>query len=141
MKRINKRNFLYMVIVFILLIACMFTYKWILVSNNNYTLIEYDQMIEKINNDDSFFLIISREECTYCKTLKNEITNMKRNSPEILIYEYKKTASNDIVPKLNEILPEFKLVPYICYVKNGEINKYNGKLDIKKIYNWIDSIE
>lgn len=54
------------------------------------------------------------------------------------MFEYESEQSENFVPELQKIFPDLITVPYICYLKSGSIEKYDGKLDISEIDKWMN---
>lgn len=71
--------FFVLVIIFISLF-CFFAY-----GKNNLIKLDYDDVIEKINNNDSFVLCISRKECVHCDDFKPKLKKIA-NQYDIKIY-------------------------------------------------------
>lgn len=141
--KLNKKNKKTKIIIGIISLVFfgIVMYNVINKTQSNVMFINFEEIQTKLDKGDDFNLIISKEGCSYCDSLKEGLssTATSMNIGKIYIFDYKKDESKDIVPKLNDIFPDLDFVPYICHVENGKIEKYSGELINKDIYLWLEN--
>lgn len=90
---------------------------------NYFTENNFNEVIKNIDNKESFVLVIGRDDCPYCVDL---IENIKKDiNKEKDFVSYLKIKSGDEKQRsdLIEKFGDFDLVPYVIYIKNGEVIK------------------
>lgn len=112
MKKIIKFIF---PILFIILCACS--------PKNYFTEVNYKDVIENIDNKESFVLVIGRDDCPYCIDLIENIKKDINKEKEFVSYLKIKSGDKNQRSNLIEKFGDFDLVPYVIYIKNGEIIK------------------
>lgn len=68
--------------------------------------------------------------------MKEELVKSKDQQHSFYAFAYA-DLSETLGPELQEIFPEFVFVPYICYINNGTIERYEGKMELKEIFEWM----
>lgn len=79
-----KKKIIISILITIILITLL-TIIIIYVDKNNLIKLNYDELIEKINNKDNFVLCISASYCSHCQDYKPKLKKVA-NSYDILIY-------------------------------------------------------
>lgn len=137
-----KKKLCYVILVFLagilLVLAVPFIFKSM--QKGNIEFIQYSEMKDMLEEEREFFLIISREGCSDCLKLREELVESKDKDHSFYVFEYEKDLSETLGPELQEIFPEFVFVPYICYINNGMMEPYTGKAELKEIFEWMDGV-
>ena len=108
---------------------------------NGVVYIGYEELREKLESEESFLLIISREDCPDCRVLKEDIENNNKNTKyKYDIFEYEIGHGENAGTELESIFPEFVLVPYVCFVRDGDVTQYDGQINSSGINEWLDTI-
>lgn len=138
-----KRNLSFVISVFIVGILLILLIPYIIKAfkKDNIVYIPYTKMNEMIEKDETFFLIISKEDCPDCNELKNQLENSNSKKHNLYIFEYSIDRPDTFISELQDIFPNFIFVPYVCYVNNGVIEEYSGEMDVNKIYKWMDNLQ
>ncbi len=96
--KVNK-NILIVGIILILIIVIFIGYKFF--NEKNFIRLSYNEVMEKIDNKESFILCITAKKCTHCKDFKPKLKKVA-NKYDILIYY------TDISSFTDEEYEEFK---------------------------------
>lgn len=126
----NKSNIFYIIVV-IAIILIAFILIATLSSNNKASLINltYKQVEEKIDNEDSFILVVSQSTCTHCATYKPKLEKIS-NDYELDIFYIDYDLENNNTQK--EFLEEFDLdgsTPITIFIKNGKQTNLFDRLE------------
>ena len=116
-----KNKFL---IILIAIILILFTTILIFSEDpdNYYKEISYNELIEKINNKESFPLLIKQDSCSHCKSFEPKFKNVA-TSYEIPSYYINLTnLENEDYNNLKELI-EFEGTPTVFFIKNGNVMK------------------
>lgn len=133
----KKNNIIKIIIAFILILLII----TILFKNDNNKgeLIEltYNNVIEKIDNEEDFILVISQSTCSHCATYKPKLINIAKNYNINIYYINIDLENNDIKTKF---LKDFNLsgaTPTTIFIKKGTetslLNRIEGDVSEKKI--------
>lgn len=109
--------------------------------------IEYvsiDAVIEKLNQKESFILLVSKESCTHCKDLE-AMLDKTLDEHDITIYNIKLNESSEDaydadISKLEEYLDKPGRTPHTYYIDKGVvIDEYVGYSEgqDKEYWNWV----
>lgn len=140
MDKETKKKVIYVICVF-LIGSCFILMIPKLFSSDKLDYIEFDEITEKLDSKTEFFLLISKNECPYCEDIKAVLLNDDTRSlyEKFYVYEYSMEESPEITPIIEKIFPEFVFVPYVCYIKDGNIERYTGVIEVDEVSNWINS--
>lgn len=90
------------------------SYKQYLIS------ISLEEIQEKIDNKDSFVLLVGKEDCPACNELYPKIQNDILDKKEtIFFYEINSTNRELDLDSLLNLFPDLQFVPYASYIKDG----------------------
>jgi len=113
-----------------------------LLSKTYFKKIEYTEIINKIENDESFIFVISQTTCNHCASFKPKITKLARKYKLHIYY-----IDVDLLSKEED--EEFKKyvkydgTPATIFIKNGEessvATRINGDASMEKIENKLKS--
>ncbi|MGM9873670.1 MAG: hypothetical protein ACI31G_01955 [Bacilli bacterium] len=95
-------------------------------SNDSFIKISAENIINKIDNKESFFLYLFSSSCAYCELTSNSIKEIQQNTP-YTIYQYEASINSyKLLYEYNhKIFPEQLVTPRLITIKNGEL-----KIDI-----------
>lgn len=141
-KSLLIKKLLYVIIVSLVGVIAILTvpYMFKKTAFNGVVYIGYEELLEKLEDEESFLLIISREDCPDCRVLKEDIENNKNTKYKYYIFEYEIGHGENAGTELESIFPEFVLVPYVCFVRDGDVTKYDGQINSSGINEWLDTI-
>ena len=82
----KKKNYLIIggIILIMAIIGCIIWYS-IHMDNKNFIKLSYNDVLEKVNNNESFILCVSASKCTHCKSYKPKLKKIS-NDYNIKIY-------------------------------------------------------
>lgn len=133
----NKKNIILGIIIFILIIGIFL----VLITNNDSKkerLIEldYEEILEKIDNEDDFILVITQSTCSHCATYKPKLKEISKDYEIDIFY-----INIDLMGRDNEekFLKDFNLsgaTPTTIFIKEGTessvLNRMEGDVTVKK---------
>lgn len=116
----NKKKKLILIISVILILGILGVYFFLINSNNNFVLLNYNEIKEKVDNKEDFILCLSRTTCSHCQNYKPKLKDIS-NKYDIMIYYAEVDSFSD------EELQEFKDIfgfdggtPVTLFIKDGE---------------------
>lgn len=137
----NKNNIIYMIAITIIIIIAFILISNISNNKNNKDLIElnYKEIKEKINNKDSFILVVSRTTCSHCMSYKPKLKKISNNyNLKIYYIDYDKESKKN-QDKLFEELDIDGSTPITIFYKKGKqtslFDRIEGDLSEKTIIN------
>lgn len=75
-----KKKHIFLIIgLIIILSATIFIFKDKIFTNPNFIKLDYEEIIEKVNNKDTFILCVSRTKCTHCKSYKPKLNKITKD--------------------------------------------------------------
>lgn len=103
------------------------------------------QLVEKLDNKESFTIVFTQTECTHCKTFM-KMLNEYLPDHNLILYDLildKEEHREEALTKLEELFPEFTGTPDIYYVENGKIksrfwNEGYGGLEEATFNEWVE---
>ena len=133
---------LYVIIVSLVGVIAILTvpYMFKKTASNGVVYIGYEELLEKLEGEESFLLIIAGKTVPDCRVLKEDIENNKNTKYKYDIFEYEIGHGENAGTELESIFPEFVLVPYVCFVRDGDVTKYDGQINSSGINEWLDTI-
>ena len=117
MKNIKKRVIILCIICFIVLVGALVADK--ILSKPHLIKLEYDEVMEKIENKESFILVVSQTTCPHCSEYKPVIRKVLKDNDLIAYYVEFDTFSDDEKKEFNSII-NFDSTPMTVFLKNGE---------------------
>lgn len=125
MKRKKRIIILVSVCVVVLIGAIIFD---VVTSKSYLKEIKYDDLIEKINNKESFVLLISQTTCTHCKNYKPLLKDVA-NSNEVMVYYVEfDLFTNEQQTAFNKLF-NFDGTPTTIFVKDGVEETTAGRIN------------
>ena len=132
----NKKNIILGIILFILIIGI-----FLVLTTNNDTkarLIEldYEEVLEKMDNEDDFILVITQSTCSHCATYKPKLKEISKSYEIDIFY-----INIDLMGRDNEekFLKDSNLsgaTPTTIFIKEGTessvLNRMEGDVTVKK---------
>ena len=98
--------------------------------------IKYSEVIEKIENKESFVLLISQTECSHCISYKPKLEEVANEHKVDIYYIDVDLLSDEESDKLNSYI-NFSSTPITVFLKSGEettvATRINGDASIEKI--------
>jgi len=98
--------------------------------------IKYKEVIEKIENDESFVLVVSQTNCVHCASYKPKIEKVA-NKYKLNIYYIDVDLLNDTENEKFSSYINYDGTPITVFIKNGEetsiATRINGDASIEKI--------
>lgn len=134
----NKKNkifnisiIIFIVIIVILIIGSLMTDT----KPGEFVQINYEQVLEKVENKEDFILVVSQSTCSHCATYKPKLKIIAKDyGVDVFYIDYDKESEND----REEFLKEFKLngaTPLTLFFENGKeksiLNRIEGDLSSK----------
>ena len=137
----KKKNLIIISIIAIFIILGILYY--INFKNNNLIKLNYDEVIEKVNNKENFILCISASKCIHCQEYKPKLKKIS-NTYDITIYYVNIDEFKD--EEYENFEKEFSFdggTPTTIFFKNGEekttASRIEGNEKIEKIINKLKS--
>ena len=135
----KNKNGIIAIIVIITLITSFLILNQLNIKNNQGGLfkIDYTTLQEKIDNSETFALIVSRSNCSHCITYKPKVEQIaKKNNIKIYYIDYDEEDET----KINKFFEEYNLdgsTPITMFIKEGKetsvLNRLEGDVDREQI--------
>ena len=132
----KKKKFLLIVSILIVILGIIIGY-FLFSMNDNLIKLSYDEIMEKIDNKESFILCISRTTCSHCNVYKPKLRKVA-NKYDIKIYytDVDKYSKNDL-KDFNSKISFDGGTPTTLFIKDGEekttATRIEGDVSIEKI--------
>lgn len=132
--KLKKKVTILVVVCLVVLVGALIADK--ILSKNYFTEIQYDTLIEKIENKEDLIVLISQTTCGHCASYKPKLEDMA-NKHKVEIYYIDvdlldEDEYNNLVKYIN-----FSSTPVTVFLKNGEektaVNRINGDASRDKI--------
>lgn len=137
-KKMKEKKKIAIIMLLIIILVILAIFIWSL-RKNNLVSINYDEIMEKVNNKESFVLCISNTECTHCNDYKPKLKKVA-NKYNVKIYYTDVDLFND--EDYNDFKVNFSFdggTPITIFIINGEerttATRINGDVSIEKIIN------
>lgn len=132
----KKKKYLLIVSILIVILGIIIGY-FIFSMNDNLVKLNYDEIMEKMDNNESFVLCISRTTCSHCNVYKPKLRKVA-NKYDIKIYytDVDKYSKNDL-KDFNSKISFDGGTPTTLFIKDGEekttATRIEGDVSIEKI--------
>lgn len=132
----KKKKYLLIASMLIVILGIIIGY-FLFSMNDNLIKLSYDEIMEKIDNKESFILCISRTTCSHCNVYKPKLRKVA-NKYDIKIYytDVDKYSKNDLKNFSSKISFDGG-TPTTLFIKNGEekttATRIEGDVSIEKI--------
>lgn len=132
----RKKKYLLIASMLIVILGIIIGY-FLFSMNDNLIKLSYDEIMEKIDNKESFILCISRTTCSHCNVYKPKLRKVA-NKYDIKIYytDVDKYSKNDLKNFSSKISFDGG-TPTTLFIKNGEekttATRIEGDVSIEKI--------
>ena len=106
------------------------------IPDNYYKELTFNEFKEKIDNNESFPLLIKQESCSHCKSFEPKFKNVAVGYEVESYYINTTNLNDDDKNSLSEII-EYEGTPTVFFIKNGSVmkNTIEGDRDKKIIIN------
>jgi len=89
------------------------------INNRYFKRLSYDEVMDKLENDESFVLVISQTTCSICTSYKPKIKEIAEEYKIVIYYiEYDKFSSDER-SKFDEVI-SFSGTPQTIFIQDGE---------------------
>lgn len=132
----NKKNIIYITIaIFSLIIISTILY----INKTNLIELNYSEIIEKIENKDTFVLCISATNCIHCQDYKPKLEKISKDYDITIYYINKDTIEDEEYKEFKSKLSFDGGTPTTIFFINGEekttANRIEGNVKTEKIIN------
>lgn len=115
----NKKKKLILLVITILILAILGVYFFLINANNNFIMLNYSEIKEKVDNKESFILCVSRTYCEHCNNYKPKLKDIS-NKYNIKIYYIELDKFNDNeVDWFKDKISFDGGTPVTIFIKNG----------------------
>ena len=140
MKKIKKRILILIILCVVILIGAIILDKKI--SKDYLVEIKYDEVIKKVENKDTFVLLLSQTTCSHCAEYKPKLSRVTKKY-KIMVYYLETDLLNEKEEKEIKKLFNFTGTPTTVFVIKGEektaATRINGDATEEKIINKLKS--
>ena len=140
MKKTVKRGLFPYVFLFIFIIACLIVVNSLNTTVNKLT---YDEFTEKIDNEESFVLCVSRTTCSHCATYKPKLESVAKDYGIDLYYIDIDKYSDEEQEEFVKVINFNDTTPTTVFLKNGKettaSNRINGDVSTSRIIDKLKS--
>ena len=122
-----------LIIIFVGIIIGYFIFN----KNNNLIKLDYKDIVNKIDNKESFVLCVSRTTCSHCQSYKPKLQKVANKYNIKIYYTDIDTYNKDELNDFNSRITFDGGTPVTLFIKNGEeettVNRINGNVSKDKI--------
>ena len=141
MKKNNNLIWIIAIVILVLLLAFLIINKAI--SKGNLVELTYDEFTEKIDNEESFVLCVSRTTCSHCATYKPKLENVAKDYGIDLYYIDIDKYSDEEQEEFVKVINFNDTTPTTVFLKNGKettaSNRINGDVSTSRIIDKLKS--
>ena len=135
MKKIKRRVTIIVVICLIILVGAIIADR--ILGKSYLKEIKYDQVVEKINNKESFVLLLSQTTCAHCMDFKPKLAEVAKKYKVEIYYLETNLLGADALAKFKVDYFSFDGTPTTIFVIDGEektaANRINGDVSKEKV--------
>lgn len=114
--KILKFVLIFAFVIFIGIIIGYFVFN----TNNNFIKLEYDEIVNKLDNNDDFVLCVSRTTCSHCENYKPKLKNIANKYNIKIYYTDVDTYNDDEMADFNTRISFDGGTPVTIFFKDGE---------------------
>ena len=141
MKKNNNLIWIIAIVILVLLVAFLIINKAI--SKGDLVELTYDEFTEKIDNEESFVLCVSRTTCSHCATYKPKLENVAKDYGIDLYYIDIDKYSEEEQDEFEKIINFNDSTPTTVFLRNGKettaSNRINGDVSTSRIIDKLKS--
>ena len=141
MKKNSNLIWIIAIVILVLLVAFLIINKAI--SKGDLVELTYDEFTEKIDNEESFVLCVSRTTCSHCATYKPKLENVAKDYGIDLYYIDIDKYSEEEQDEFEKIINFNDSTPTTVFLKNGTettaSNRINGDVSTSRIIDKLKS--
>ena len=141
MKKNNNLIWIIAIVILVLLLAFLIINKAI--SKGDLVELTYDEFTEKIDNEESFVLCVSRTTCSHCATYKPKLENVAKDYGIDLYYIDIDKYSDEEQEEFVKVINFNDTTPTTVFLKNGKeitaSNRINGDVSTNRIIDKLKS--
>ena len=141
MKKNNNLIWIIAIVILVLLVAFLIINKAI--SKGDLVELTYDEFTEKIDNEESFVLCVSRTTCSHCATYKPKLESVAKDYGIDLYYIDIDKYSEEEQDEFEKIINFNDSTPTTVFLKNGKettaSNRINGDVSTNRIIDKLKS--
>lgn len=126
MKKNSNLIWIIAIVILILLVAFLIINKAI--SKGNLVELTYEEFTEKVDNEESFVLCISRTTCSHCATYKPKLENVAKNYSIDLYYIDIDKYSEEEQEEFEKIINFNDTTPTTVFLKDGKETTASNRL-------------
>lgn len=112
-----------------LLVVCLMVFCTACGSRlKTYTVISYDDYVEKMNDDETFPLVIGSAECSACGMYKVTMeTFIENNQVEVFLIDLSKLSDEERIKLYSQI--NYDGTPTTVFIEKGDLTSYYNRID------------
>lgn len=141
MKKNSNLIWIIAIVILVLLLAFLIINKAI--SKGNLVELTYDEFVQKIDNEESFVLCVSRTTCSHCATYKPKLESVAKDYAIDLYYIDIDKYSEEEQEEFEKIINFNDSTPTTVFLKNGKettaSNRINGDVSTSRIIDKLKS--
>ena len=141
MKKNSNLIWIIAIVILVLLLSFLIINKAI--SKGNLVELTYDEFVQKIDNEESFVLCVSRTTCSHCATYKPKLENVAKDYGIDLYYIDIDKYSEEEQDEFEKIINFNDSTPTTVFLKNGKettaSNRINGDVSTSRIIDKLKS--
>ena len=141
MKKNSNLIWIIAIVILVLLLSFLIINKAI--SKGNLVELTYDEFVQKIDNEESFVLCVSRTTCSHCATYKPKLENVAKDYGIDLYYIDIDKYSDEEQEEFVKVINFNDTTPTTVFLKNGKettaSNRINGDVSTNRIIDKLKS--
>ena len=135
-KKISKKIILLTTIICIIILCIIY---FIFFYKNNFISLSYDEVMEKVNNNDTFILCVSATDCTHCQNYKPKLKKIANEYDVKIYYTDVNTFDENEYNKFKDDISFDGATPVTIFFKEGKeettATRIEGDVSSDKVIN------
>ena len=102
------------------------------------------QLIEKMQNEETFTVMFTQTECGYCKEFNDILSEYQKDHGFVMyevVLDHEEATPNENLTIIRPYFPDFRITPGIFYVSNGKcksnLKPQKGTINEKNLDDWV----
>jgi len=125
----NKKIIYLVVIMTVLLVLIGLCFFEMYIKNKNFIRLDYSEIIEKVENGDTFVLCVSASECSHCNQYKPKLKNVSYKYDVKIYYTDIDRFSDDDYEKFKTEFSFDGSTPITMFIKDGEEKLTSSRIE------------
>lgn len=137
--KMKNKKWIYIIIIIIILLLLLFLGYKLFFEKNRFVLLNYNEIIDKVNNKDSFVLCVTATDCIHCQDYKPKLKSIANKYNIDIFYTDVDTFSEEDYEKFKTEFSFDGSTPTTIFFNDGEekttATRIEGNVSTEKVIN------